>query len=107
MTVEHANTKRVGGLAVVTDRFMAVPAGCRVVTDYVSVWNIRLECRDRMAVGDVAASYNRLLQLAPRQEHPAPFGYWQDGRFILVDGRHAYVALLMLGVEQILVAWVE
>ena len=88
-------------------RSMHVPPGKVVREGYVPVWDIELLCRDRMAVGDVGAAFDRLLQVAPNQEHPPPFGYWKDGSFIIVDGRHAFVALLMLGYTHILVAWME
>lgn len=86
---------------------MLVPAGHIVRTCYVSVWKCRLACRDRMAVGDVAAAYQRRIQLGGASEWPCPRGEWDGESFVIVDGRHSFVAALMLGNETILVAWLE
>lgn len=84
------------------DRSLYVPAGNLVATGYVPVEDVVLACRDRMAVGDVEASVRRLLQLGDASRWPPPVGQWRgDGRFILLDGRHEYVATLMLGRERI------
>jgi hypothetical protein len=101
-------TERPSARGVVRDRGFDVPPGKVPVSGYVEVFRVRLACRDRMAVGDVAEAYNRLLQKLPNQEHPAPFGYWQDdGTFVVVDGRHAYIASVMLGLTHLLVTWLE
>ena len=56
---------------------------------------------------EVERAYRRQLELGDEQGWPPPTGYWRDdGRFVLTDGRHRYVAALMLGVEYMLVAWV-
>jgi hypothetical protein len=91
------------------DRSMLVPAGHVARTAYVPVFSVELACRDRMAVGDVEAAYRRLLQLGDASGWPPPVGHWTEDRqrFVIVDGRHEYVAALMLGREHVLVAWVE
>lgn len=94
-------------VATAQDRSMSVPPGHRVATGYVEVHRVRLACRDRMAVGDVSASYQRLLQMGGEQPWPCPNGAWEDDTFVIHDGRHQYVASLMLGYEYILVAWIE
>jgi hypothetical protein len=89
------------------DRSISVPQGALVKTGYVAVEDIRLACRERMAVGDVDRVYQRRLQIAPDQPWPPPRGHWLDGdKFMIEDGRHEYVAALMLGCTHILVAWV-
>jgi hypothetical protein len=60
-----------------------------------------------MAVGDLDRAYQRLLQTAPAQPWPPPVGRWEGERFVIHDGRHTYVAALMLGFESIFVAWLE
>lgn len=96
-----------------SDRSLRVPAGCIVLTGYVPVHRVRLGCRDRMAVGDVETAYRKRLQLGAAQEWPPPRGRWEnddtDGarQFVIEDGRHAYVAALMCGLDFLLVAWVE
>jgi hypothetical protein len=89
------------------DRSIAVPPGQVVRTAYVPIGKVDLACRARMAIGDVKESYERQLQLGSRQPWPCPRGFWQADRFVVEDGRHQYVASLMLGLEFLLVAWLE
>lgn len=89
------------------DRSMLVPPGCIVRTGYVAVEAVTLACRDRMAIGDVKIAFERLLQFGENQPWPCPRGEWSGERFTIVDGRHEYVASLMLGRSHILVAWIE
>ena len=93
-------------LLLAEDRGFAVPPGETVASGYVAVHMVTLACRERMAVGDVDRAYQRRLQAAPAQPWPPPTGRWEGERFILEDGRHDFVAALMIGVEFILVAWV-
>jgi hypothetical protein len=95
-------------LSIVQDRGLAVPPGAIVRTGYVEVHKIRLACRERMAVGDVAQAYQKRLQLGANAPWPPPYGVWaQDGWFEIHDGRHEYVATLMLGHSHVFVAWIE
>lgn len=94
-------------VSIAADRSLAVPPGMLVRTGYVAVHKVRLACRDRMAVGDVKEAYEKLLQLGSHQPHPSPNGYWDGDTFVIKDGRHQYVASLMLGHEHMLVAWLE
>lgn len=89
----------------VADRSFTVPAGRKVATGYVAVDRVRLRCRERMAVGDVDAAYRRLLQLGDGSCFPPPNGRWSGDTFEIADGRHEYVAALMLGRTHIFVAW--
>jgi hypothetical protein len=88
------------------DRSIAVPPGSVIRTGYVPLHRVRLACRDRMAVGDVDRAYQRQLQLGERQRWPCPRGHWDGEVFVIMDGRHQYVAALMLGLAELLVAWV-
>lgn len=101
----------MSAIMLAEDRSLSVPPGRTVRTGYVSVWAVRLGCRERMAVGDVKQSYERRLQLGEHQPWPCPRGEWsgepERSDFIIHDGRHEYVATLMLGHEYILVAWIE
>jgi hypothetical protein len=92
---------------VAEDRTLRVPAGALVRTGYVEVHRVRLACRDRMAIGDVEAAYRKRLQLGSDQPWPPPVGDWEDETFCIHDGRHEYVAALMLGCTHVLVAWIE
>lgn len=97
----------IGPVAIAEDRSLAVPPGHVVRTGYVAVESVTLACRERMAPGDVKAAYERLLQLGGHQPWPSPRGHWEGERFVIVDGRHQYVASLMLGLTHVLVAWIE
>ena len=97
---------------MIADRHKIVPPGHIIVTGYVRIWDIELACRERMAVGDVDVAFRRLLQLGPDSMWPCPNGYWQQtakhGRkFVIEDGRHEYVASVMIGREYMLCAWFE
>jgi len=94
-------------LLIAEGRGLAVPPGATVRTGYVPVHDVRLACKARMAVGDVEAAYRRRIGCAPAQPWPCPVGKWDGDRVEIHDGRHEYVAALMLGCEHILVAWVE
>jgi hypothetical protein len=93
--------------AFAVDRSLLVQAGQVVKTAYVDIWKVRLACRDRMAVGDVGNAYQKLLQLGDGSMWPCPNGEWAGDVFVLADGRHEYIAALMLGRTHILVAWLE
>ena len=95
-----------GGVATIADRSMRIPAGKIVRTGYVPVEDVTLACRERMAIGDVETAYRRRLQLGADQPWPPAIGDWDGARFRLIDGRHDYVAALMLGVEHVFVAWI-
>ncbi len=90
---------------MLADRAFRVPEGHTVATGYVNVWKIRLACRDRMGVEDVGKAFQKRLNL--RSVFPPPNGYWDGDEFVINDGRHEYIAALMLGDEYLLVAWVE
>ena len=93
-------------LSIAVDRAMAVPQGWTVATGYVDVFKVRLACRARMAVGDVDRAYQKRLQAGGAQPFPCPNGEWIDeGTFELHDGRHEWVAAVMLGQSHLLVAW--
>lgn len=94
-------------VATPADRSLSIPPGQIVKTGYVEAHRVRLGCRDRMAVGDVEAAYRRQLALGDHQAWPCPVGEWDGETFVIHDGRHAYVAALMIGLTHILVAWVE
>lgn len=87
------------------DRSTRVPPGRTVATGYVDVFKVRLACRERMAVGDVGAAYQKAIQLGDAEQFPCPTGYWDGERFILQDGRHHWVACVMLGKSHMLVSW--
>lgn len=89
------------------DRSIKVPRGIVVKTGYVDVFKIRLACRDKIAVGDVSIAYQKVLQLGDSEQFPCPTGKWDGETFELADGRHQWLASVMLGKTHILVAWLE
>lgn len=94
-------------VSIATDRSMTVTPGQVVRTGYVDVFKCRLACRERMAVGDVGNAYQKLLQLGDRSAWPCPNGHWDGDEFVIHDGRHEYVAALMLGRTHLFVAWLQ
>lgn len=94
-------------VSVPQDRSLSLAPGQTIKTGYVETHRVRLGCRDRMAVGDVEAAYRRQLALGEHQAWPCPNGEWDGDTFVIHDGRHAYIAALMLGFSHLLVAWTE
>lgn len=89
------------------DRSISVPPGATVRTGYAPIFQCTIACRERMAIGDVDRAYQRRLQLGDRQPWPPPRGRWDGDRFVIEDGRHDWVAAVMLGCSHLFVAWVE
>ena len=94
-------------VSIPQDRSLSVAPGQIIKTGYVEMHRVRLGCRARMAVGDVEVAYRRQLVLGDNQAWPCPNGRWDGEAFVIHDGRHAYVAALMLGFSHLLVAWIE
>jgi hypothetical protein len=87
-----------------------IPEGHVVVTDYVPISAIVFESQERMAMGDVQRAYDEYLRLGSGTAWPCIFGRWLDiecTRFKLDDGRHRYIASLMLGRQYMLAAWIQ
>lgn len=94
-------------MILVADREMVVQPDQRVSTDWVHVDACRLGCRERMDCAAIERAFRRLLQLDRGQAWPPILGHWEDGRFVVDDGRHEYLAALALGRERVFVAWLE
>jgi hypothetical protein len=92
---------------VIEDRHLRVPAGAIVETGYAPIEKIKMACRDRMAVGDIEGAYRKRLQLGSDQSWPPPYGEWDGDTFILIDGRHEFIASLMIGLDHLFVAWIK
>ena len=90
-----------------SDRSLLVAPGQVVRTGYVDVFKCRLACRDRIAVGDVGEAYQKLLQVGNQSVWPCPNGHWEGDVFVIADGRHEWLASVMLGRGEVFVAWVE
>lgn len=88
------------------DRSLRVEPGHVVKTGWVRIADCLLANRTRMAIGDVEAKYRVLLCQGDAALWPPITGTWQGDRFAVSDGRHQFVASLMLGHEKVLVAWI-
>jgi hypothetical protein len=88
-----------------------VPPGHLVATGYVPVVDVvcLVDAGHQLDPAAVERSYREQLAATDgAQAWPPPTGYWRDdGRFVLTDGRHRYVAALMLGTKHLLVAWLR
>ena len=82
-------------------------AGRRIVTGYVETHRVRMACRDRMSIGDVERAYRRQLSLGLIEAWPCPVGEWDGDTFVLRGWTSCLRAALMLGIEWLLVAWIE
>jgi len=51
----------------------------------------------------VEKKYRRLLNLGQCTPWPPVVGHWEDGRFVVCDGRHDYLAVLMIGRDKLFV----
>lgn len=91
----------------IPDRSLSVPLGSTVRSGYVDVFHVRLACRERMAIGDMDRAYQKRLQAGPEQPWPCPHGHWDGDTFVIVDGRHEWLACVALGYDTMLVAWID
>jgi len=90
---------------VAEDRSMCVQPYQVVQTAWVDIDLCQLGCRVQMSPEAVEKKYRRLLNLGDCAPWPPIVGHWQGERFLVDDGRHDYLAALMLGREKIFVCW--
>ena len=89
------------------DRSMCVQPNQVVRTAWVDIDLCRLSFRAPMSPESVERKYRRLLNLGDCAPWPPIVGHWEDGRFVVCDGRHDYVAALMIGRDKLFVCWLE
>jgi hypothetical protein len=92
---------------VAEDRSMCVQPHQVVHTAWVDIDQCRLGCRVPMSPDSVEKKYRRLLNLGDCAPWPPIVGHWDGGRFVVDDGRHEYLASLMLGRERLFVCWLD
>jgi hypothetical protein len=92
---------------MVEDRTLNVPPGKVIRSGWVDIFKVRADCRERMSVGDVDRAYQKHLQLGDQSSWPPPNGYWDGNVFVIKDGRHEWIARMMLGKNQLFVCWLE
>lgn len=87
-----------------------VPRGCVERQGYVPMGRITLGDPGRIDPAAVTEKYRELIHLTytGAQPSPPPVGRWlDDGTFEIIDGRHHWLALVMLGYRTFLVRWQE
>lgn len=87
---------------------MIIPAGHVLKSAYLPLLEIVFPLNGApMAIASVKEKIDHYSSIGPGQTYPLPIGKWVDGRFHLWDGRHRYIASLMMGRSTMLVGWVE
>ena len=89
------------------DRSLAVRPGQLVRTAWINIDEARLGCRVTMSPEAVEKKFRRLLCLGDCAPWPPIVGHWEAGRFVVCDGRHDYLAALMIGRARLFVCWLE
>jgi hypothetical protein len=93
----------------VEDRSMQVQPHETVRVAWVSVDRCRLGSRMPLSPEAVEKKWRKLLVQDQAASWPPLVGHWPDGpdgSFQVDDGRHEFVASLMRGREEVLVAWI-
>lgn len=78
-----------------------------VRTAWVNIDSCRLGFRMPMSPEAVEKKFRRLLNLGDCAPWPPVVGHWEGERFLVDDGRHDYLAALMLGRDKLFVCWLE
>ena len=78
-----------------------------VRTAWVDIDVCKLGCRTLMSPEAVEKKFRRLLNLGDAAPWPPVVGHWEGERFFVDDGRHDYLAALMIGREKLFVCWLE
>lgn len=87
------------------DRSLFVQPTQHVRTAWISIDRCRMGCRERMDFAAIERAGRRYVQAGECQMWPPVVGHWDGERFVVCDGRHEYLALLALGRDKLLVAW--
>lgn len=89
------------------DRSLRITPSEVVHTAWIGIDLCVLGNRSRMSPEAVEKKYRRLLCLGDDAPWPPINGAWENDRFVVHDGRHEFIASLMLGRSRVFVAWVE
>jgi hypothetical protein len=100
---------RINAMSVIVaeDRTMCVQPHQLVRTAWVDIDLCRLGFRVPMSPEAVEKKFRRLLNIGECAPWPPVVGHWEGGRFVVDDGRHDYLAALMLGRDKLFVCWLE
>jgi hypothetical protein len=94
-------------VTVAEDRSMCVQPHQLVRTAWIDIDLCRLGFRLPMSPEAVEKKFRRLLNLGDCAPWPPIVGHWEGERFLVDDGRHDYLAALMLGRDKLFVCWLE
>ncbi len=92
---------------VAEDRSMCVQPHQVVRTAWIDIDVCRLGFRSVMSPEAVEKKFRRLLNIGEAAPWPPIVGHWESGHFLVDDGRHDYLAALMLGRQKLFVCWLE
>jgi hypothetical protein len=87
------------------DRSMSVQPHQKVETGWVDINVCILGSHSRMSPEAVEKKYRTLLQNGEAATWPPIVGHWEGNTFVVDDGRHEFIASLMLGRTKTFVAW--
>jgi hypothetical protein len=94
-------------VTVAEDRSMCVQPDQVVRTAWIDIDLCKLGFRLPMSPEAVEKKFRRLLNLGDGAPWPPIVGHWEGERFLVDDGRHDYLAALMIGREKLFVCWLE
>lgn len=96
---------------IAEDRSIRVKPGQLVKTGWVDIDKCKLGARVQMQPASVEKAFQKLLCLGDDAPWPPIVGEWskdeQGDRFVVWDGRHQYLASLMLGKTALFVCWLD
>lgn len=87
------------------DRSISVGPHQFVQTAWVDIDCCKLGSRVPLSPGSVEQKFRRLLCLGECAPWPPIVGHWEGDRFVVDDGRHEFVASLMIGRAAVFVCW--
>lgn len=91
---------------VAEDRSLRVEPDQNVRVEWVDIDCCKLGCRVPISPEAVEKKFRRLLNLGAASAWPPIVGHWEYDRFVVDDGRHEYLASLMIGRSRVLVCWI-
>jgi hypothetical protein len=92
---------------VAEDRSMCVQPHQVVRTAWVDIDLCKLGFRLPMSPEAVEKKFRKLLNIGNCAPWPPIVGHWEGERFLVDDGRHDYLAALMMGRDKLFVCWLE
>lgn len=89
------------------DRSLSVQPSQIVRTAWIDIDLCKLGSRVQMNPAAVEQQFRRLLCCGECAPWPPIVGCWDNDRFRIDDGRHEFLAALMLGKDRVFVGWLE